>query len=181
MSYQDLDPDPDGVLGMLDGGTAPGGGCEVESLESRAASNVHTPPDASMQDDTEEETDSGSSEENLEQRLQMLERKIEKNNRTNYEFTKAMNQCVVVRDEQIRTQMVEIERKDRVIAEMTIKILKSERKIDELLEIVKKLERKVNKDGEVEETGPKENNPVPENKPRRKPDGNQLALASNLH
>ena len=75
---------------------------------------------------------------------------------------------MVVRDEQIRTQMVEIERKDRVIAEMTIKILKSERKIDELLEIVKKLERKVNKDGEVEETGPEGNNPVPENKPRRK-------------
>ena len=64
--------------------------------------------------------------------------------------------------------MVEIERKDRVIAEMTIKILKSERKIDELLEIVKKLERKVNKDRVVEETDPKGNNPVPENKPRRK-------------
>ena len=45
----------------------------------------------------------------------------------------------MVRDEQIRTQMVEIERKDRVIAEMTIKILNSERKIEELLEIVKKI------------------------------------------
>ena len=55
----------------------------------------------------------------------MLERKIEKNNRSNYEFTKAMNECMVVRDEQIRTQIVEIERKDRVIAEMTIKILES--------------------------------------------------------
>ena len=98
----------------------------------------------------------------------MLERKIKKNNRSNYEFTKAMNDCVVVRDEQIRTQMVEIERKDRVIAEMTIKILKSERKMDELLEIVKKLERKVNNDGEVEETNPKGNNPEPGNKPRRK-------------
>ena len=69
-----------------------------------------------------------------------------------------------MRDEQIRTQMVEIEKKDHVIAEMTIKILKSETKIDELLEIVKKLERKVNKDGVVERTGPKGNNPVPENK-----------------
>ena len=76
--------------------------------------------------------------------------------------------CVVVRDEQIRTQMVEIERKDSVIAEMTTKILKSERKIYKLLEIVKKLERKVNNDGAVEETVPKWNNPVPENKPRRK-------------
>ena len=47
---------------------------------------------ASMQDDTEEETDYGSSEENLDQRLQMLERKIEKNNRSNYEFTKALNE-----------------------------------------------------------------------------------------
>ena len=73
---------------MLDGRTAPGGGCEGESLESRAASTVHTPPDASMQADTEEETDSGSSGENLEQRLQMLERKIGKNNRSNYEFPK---------------------------------------------------------------------------------------------
>ena len=43
-----------------------------------------------------------------------MKRKIEKNNRSNYEFTKAMNECVVVTDEQIRTQMVEIERKDRV-------------------------------------------------------------------
>ena len=50
----------------------------------------------------------------------------------------------------------------------SIKILKSERKIDELLEIVTKLERKVNKEGQVEETGPKGNNPVPEIKPRRK-------------
>ena len=98
----------------------------------------------------------------------MLERKIEKNNRSNYEFTKAMNDCVLVRDEHIKTQMVEIERKDRVIAEMTIKILKSERKMDELFEIVKKLERKVNNDGEVEETNPKGNNPEPGNKPRRK-------------
>ena len=47
-------------------------------MESRAASTVHTLPDASMQDDTEEETDSGTSGENLEQRLQMLERKIER-------------------------------------------------------------------------------------------------------
>ena len=67
-------------------------------MESHAASTAHTPPDASMQDDIEEETDSGSSGENLEQRLQMLERKFEKNNRSNYEFTKAMNGCVVVRD-----------------------------------------------------------------------------------
>ena len=96
-------------------------------MESRAALTVRTPPDASMQDDTEEETDSGSNRKNLEQRLQMLERKIEKNNGSNYEFTKAMNECVVVRDEQIRTQMVEIERRDRVIAKMTIKILKSEK------------------------------------------------------
>ena len=168
MSYQDLDPDPDGDFGVLDRRTAPGGGCEGKSLESHAASTVHTLPDASMQDDTEEETDSGSSGENLEQRLQMLERKIEKNNRSNYEVTKAMNECVVVRDEQIRTQMVEIERKDCVMADMTIKILKSERKIDKLLEIVKKLQRKVNKDGEVEETSLKGNNPVPENKPRSK-------------
>ena len=58
MSCQDFDPDPDGDLGVLDGRTAPGGGCEGESLESRAASTFHTPPDASMQDDTEEETDS---------------------------------------------------------------------------------------------------------------------------
>ena len=64
-SYQGLDPNPDGDLRVLDGRTAPGGGCEGESLESRAASTVRTPPDASMQDDTEEETDSGSSEENL--------------------------------------------------------------------------------------------------------------------
>ena len=127
-----------------------------------------SPPDASMQYDTKEETDSGSSGENLEQRLQMLERKIEKNNRSNYEFTKAMNECAVVRDEQIRTQMVEIERNYRVIAEVTIKMLKCERKIDELLEIVKKLEKKVNNDGAVEETDSKGNNPVPENKRRRK-------------
>ena len=90
-------------------------------MESRTASTVRRKP-------TLEETNSGSSRENLEQRLQILERSIEKNNKSNYEFTKAMNECVVVRDEQIRTQMVEIERKDRVIAEMTIKILKSERK-----------------------------------------------------
>ena len=69
MSYQDLDPDPDGDLGVLDGRTAPGMGREWESLESCAASNVRTPSDTSMQDDTEQETDSGSSWENLEQRL----------------------------------------------------------------------------------------------------------------
>ena len=151
------------------------------SLESRAASTVHTPPDASMQDDTEEEINSGSSGENLEQRLQMLERMIEKNNRSNYEFTKAMNKCVVVRDEQIRTQMVEIERKDRVIAEMTIKILKSERKIDKPLEIVNKLERKVNKDGRLRKLVPKGTIQYQKTNLEGKPDGNQLALASNLH
>ena len=149
MSYQDLDPDPDGDLGVC----WMGGWHQVEDARGnhwRGGNRLWI----KLGEPRAEVTNPGE--------------EIEKNNRSNYEFTKAMNECVVVRDEQIRTQMVEIERKDGVIAEMTIKILKNERKIDELLEIGKKLERNVNNDGAVEETDPKGNNPVPENKPRRK-------------
>ena len=108
MSCRDLDPDSDGDFGVLDGKTALGARRREESLESRGASDVRVPLNTSIDGDTDEETDAGSSEGNLEWRIQVLEGKIEKNNKTNYKFTKAMNEYVVVRDEQIRTQRVEI-------------------------------------------------------------------------
>ena len=67
----------------------------------------------------------------LELRVQLLEENARKTKENNYEFTKVMNRCVEVRDEQINAQRSEIEKNDQVIAEMKVKIVASETKIDE--------------------------------------------------
>ena len=58
----------------------------------------------------------------------LLEENARKTKENNYEFMKAMNRCVIARDEQINAQRSEIERKDQVIAEMKVKIVASETK-----------------------------------------------------
>ena len=82
----------------------------------------------------------------LELRVQLLEENATKTKENNYEFTKVMNRCVKVRDEQINSQRSEIEKKDQVIAEMKVKIVASETKIDELLKKMKTLEERTNSD-----------------------------------
>ena len=82
----------------------------------------------------------------LELTVQLLEENARKTKENNYEFTKAMKRCVIVRDEQINAQRSEIEKKDKVIAEMKVKIVASETKIDELLKKMKTLEEGTNSD-----------------------------------
>ena len=71
----------------------------------------------------------------LELRMQLVEDELRKNKERNYEYTQAMERCVKVRDEQIITQKSEIERKDRIIAEIT-------EKMNELQECRKKMEER---------------------------------------
>ena len=66
----------------------------------------------------------------LQLRVQLLEENARKTKEINYEFTKAMNRCVIVRDEQINAKRSEIEKKDKVKAEMKVKIAESDTKID---------------------------------------------------
>ena len=54
--------------------------------------------------------------------MQLVEDKLRRNKERNYEYTQAIERCVKVRDDQIRTQNSEIERKDRINAEMTEKM-----------------------------------------------------------
>ena len=78
--------------------------------------------------------------------MQLLRKMPERPKENNYEFSKAMNRCVIVRDEQINAQRSEIEKKDHVIAEMKVKVVASETKIDELLKKMKSLEERTNSD-----------------------------------
>ena len=69
-----------------------------------------------------EEFDPRLREGSLELRMQLVEEELKRNKERYFEYAQAMDRCVLVRDEQIRTQKSEMEEKDIIIAEMTIKM-----------------------------------------------------------
>ena len=110
---------------------------------------AHLPTDTSTDSDAGEAFEVRLRGDSLELTVQLLEENARKTKETNYEFTKAMNRCVIVRDEQINAERSEIEKKDQVIAEMKVKIVASETKIYELLKKMKTLEERTNSDSFV--------------------------------
>ena len=114
----DRDPDPGGGSGFLSG-NAP-----VSPLTSCESSEVHFPSDSSTHGYMREEFDPRRREGSLELRLRLVEEELRRNKERYFEYSQAMDRCVLVRDEQIRTQKSEIEKKDIIIAEMAIKMNK---------------------------------------------------------
>ena len=108
---------------------------EGRPLTSYGASEDHLPSDTSRDSDTGGGFDTRLREGSLELRMQLLEDELGRNKERNYEYTLAMERCVKVSAEQIITQKSEIERKDRIIAEMT-------EKMNELQEWRKKIEER---------------------------------------
>ena len=114
----DRDQDPGGGLVFLSGNAPREGG----PLTSCEGSEVNFLSDSSSDGDMGEEFDPRLREGSLELRMQLVEEELKKNKERYFEYAQAMDRCVLVRDEQIRTQKNEIEKKDIIIAEMPIKM-----------------------------------------------------------
>ena len=142
----DRDPDPGGSFGVLDGGALLNESRETLPSTPFEALETHLPTDTCTDSDAGEAFEAWLLGGSLELRVQLLEENVRKAKENNYKFTKAMNRCVIVRDEQINAQRSEIENKDQVIAEMKVKIVANETKIDELLKKKKTLEERTNRD-----------------------------------
>ena len=132
----DRDTDPGGGFGVLDGGAL---------LNESRGTTIDVIRGVHLSTDTSTDRDAGEA---FEDRLLWVVssfgcscwRKMPGQTKViSYEFTKAMNRCVIVRDEQINAKRSEIEKKDKVKAEMKVKIVESDTKIDELLKKMKTL------------------------------------------
>ena len=81
---------------------------EARPSTAGEALDDHLPSDTSTESDTGEHFEAGLLEGSLEPRVQLLEENARKTKENNYKFMKAINECVIVRDEQIKTQKMEI-------------------------------------------------------------------------